>query len=214
MAREALGQDERIVIRFGGGINSTSSADQIDDLECVSGKNFEFTGLVNQFKPRAPFDKIGTLPNASEVRGFASLLKTDGTVSMLIQGGDTVYEWDGITTFTSVGSVSSSAKLRGKIEHNWQLDDKVFITDLELEENVLEWDGTTLQDMSENLTGDFKAKYCFIDQERVWFANVISNSVETPHIFIGSAVSDNTDLSVSDRPSSDRDWETTRAPDQ
>ena len=62
-------------------------------------------------RSRGPFDEIGTAPNGSEIRGFATLLKTDGTETMLVQAGPTVYKWDG-TAFTNVGTVNQLAQLR------------------------------------------------------------------------------------------------------
>ena len=177
--------------------------------ECSEGKNFSLDPEDRQFRNRKPFDLIGTLPNASEVRGMACLLKTDGTVSCLVQGGDTVYEWDGATTFTSVGSVDANAKLRGRIEHNWQLDDVVIITDINLQEEVLQWDGTTLSAISftkdsgpEVPFGTFRAKYCSISDERAFYANVHDNGTDTNHLIVGSKRSDYKNISTADRASS------------
>lgn len=194
--------DFSFTLRFGGGQHSSKTADEIDARECVSGENYDLDIENTAFKGRAPFDLIGTVPNAAEIRGGITLKQADGTTTTLFQAGDTVYEWDGVTTFTSRGTVSSSAKLRGRIEHNWALDDKVLVTDLNLAQPVSEWNGTALSTMTENLAGDFLAKYCFVANERAYFANVVSNSVATPHVIVGSERGDNEVLSVSDRPSS------------
>lgn len=191
-----------IKLRFGGGQHSSKTVDEIDPAECVSGVNYDLDLQNSAFKSRPPFDLIGTVPNGAEIRGGVTLKKTDGTTTTLFQAGNTVYEWDGATAFTSRGTTNAASKLRGRIEHGWALDDKVFITDLELQDVVMEWDGTALSDMTENLTGDFKAKYCNVANERVYFANVVSNSVATPHMLVGSAVSDNETLSTSNIPSS------------
>lgn len=196
------------VIRFGGGINSRASEDQIDPRECTTGENFVLDPGNGEFKRRDPFDLVGTVPNEGEIRGFATLTKTDGTVSMLVQAGATVYEWDGASTFTSVGTVSASAKLRGPIEANWALDDKVIITDLALAEEVHEWDGSTLSQttflQSDGSTsfGTFRAKYCIVENERAIFGNFHDGSNDFPHLLIGSERSDYTIVSASDRPSS------------
>ncbi|MGI9626720.1 MAG: hypothetical protein ACR2QM_07785, partial [Longimicrobiales bacterium] len=201
MATPIRGEPEPIILKFGGGVHSRASEDEIDPRECASGQNFQLDLENREFMPRDPFDLLGTTPNGSEIRGGGQLQKADGTISTLVQAGDTVYKWDG-TTFTSVGTVSTSAKLRGWQEQNWQLDDKLLLTDLALIEPVKEWDGTTFQDIAHNLTGDFIAKYCFVSNERAFFGNVISNSVATPHMLVGSERSDYLTLSVSDRPSS------------
>ncbi len=49
------------LLRFGGGINSRSSEDQIHPLECTSGENFQLNPGNGEFKPRLPFDKVGTV---------------------------------------------------------------------------------------------------------------------------------------------------------
>lgn len=189
-------------LRFGGGQHSSKTADEIDPRECVSGENYDLDIENTAFKGRAPFDRIGTVPNAAEIRGGITLKQIDGTTTTLFQAGDTVYEWDGATTFTSRGTVSSSAQLRGRIEHNWALGDKVLVTDLNLQQAVSQWNGTAFSAMTENLAGSFLAKYCFVANERAYFGNVVSNSVATPHMIVGSERGDNETLSVTDRPSS------------
>jgi len=196
------------LIQFGGGVHSRASEDDIDPRECSEGQNFTLDPQNKEFKNRKPFDLIGTVPNNSEIRGFVNLLKTDGTVSLLVQAGDTVYEWDGATTFTSVGTVSATAKLRGRLEHNWQLTDKVIITDLNLADVVMEWDGTTLQDVTftsedgSTAFGTFKARYCTVSNERAMFSNIHDNGTDFPHLIIGSLRGDYSIISVNQRPSS------------
>jgi hypothetical protein len=188
-----------VVLKFGGGMRSASPEDEIDLRECADGKNYTLDLESRQFRPRTPFDLLGKTPNAAEIRGFASLLKSDGTVSMLVQSGANVYEWDG-SGFTLRGTCDANAKLRGRLEHNWQLDDKVLITDINLQQPVMEWNGTTLQNITHNLTGDFKARYCFVSKERAYFGNVESNAVATPHMLVGGKRSDFTTLSTTVRP--------------
>lgn len=198
-----------VVLKFGGGVHSKASEDEINDRECAAGQNFQLDIQNREYKPRAAFDLIGTVPNASEIRGAANLIKSDGSVSMLVQAGDTVYQWDG-STFTSKGTVSSTAKLRGHLWHNWQLDDKVLITDLNLQEPVMQWDGTTLSDVqftkntggTDLWVGSFKAKYCVVSNERALFGNINDNSVNYPHLLVASTRGDFDLISVADRPSS------------
>lgn len=140
-----IGPDENnLVISFGGGLHTRASTDDIDPREAADGSNFLLDLQNRDLRPRPPFDLIGTVPNGLEVRGGGSLLKSDGTISTLFQAAGAVYEWDGITTFTSVGSVNSTSKLRGHWrKHNWQLDDELLLTDLNLADTVKKWDGTT-----------------------------------------------------------------------
>ena len=185
-----------VTLKFGGGLHTRASSDEIDERECAAGQNFALDLEDREFTNRRPFKLLGTAPNGSEVRGFAQLLKTDGSTSMLVQAGTAVYEWDGTSFSASKGTVNSAAKLRGRLEHNWQLADKVLITDLNLQENLLEWDGTTLAQSSLSGVTDFKAKYCFISNERAIFAHINENSVALEHVIAASALSDYTTLSL------------------
>jgi hypothetical protein len=190
-------------LRFGGGLNTRASSDEIDPRECADGQNFDLDLGNTQFRPRKPFDLMGTAPNAGRINGFAQLVTTGGVISTLIQAADTVYkvtpDWD---TWTNVGTVSTSARIRGPRTHIWNLDDVVLISDLAGVEPVMQWDGTTLSDVYHMLGGDFIAKYIHIENERAFFANVISNSVSTPHVVVASARGDYETLSTQNRPSS------------
>jgi hypothetical protein len=99
-------------------------------------------------------------------------------------------------------TVDEAAKLRGPRSHIFELDDVLIITDLAGIEPVYTWNGTVFAEMTHNLTGAFKARYCIISDERAFYANVESNSVDTEHLIVGSERSDYANLSVSDRPSS------------
>lgn len=208
MAERVGPQDFPVQIKFGGGVHSRASEDEIQDLECHTGQNFDLDLQNTSFRNRKAFDLIATVPNASEIRGFVNLLKSDGTVSFLVQAAGNVYEWDGIAGFTLVGTVAATAKLRGRLEHNFQLDDKVIITDLNLVEEIYEWDGTTFQQTSmldaggTAFGGDFRAKYCIVSNERAIYANVYDNGTLTPHIIVGSQRGAFETISVNNRPSS------------
>ena len=206
MTRRLKDEDAQI-LRFGGGQNSRSSQDQVDPLECTQGANFLLDPGNSDMRPRPPFDQIGTAPNGAEIRGFATLLKTDGTVTMLVQAGATVYLFDG-ADFTSVGTVNQLAKLRGPREANWALDDKVIISDLNLQEEVHEWDGTTfqqtafLQSDGSSAFGSFRARYCIVENERAFFANIHESGAAFPHLLVSSERGDYLVVSASDRPAS------------
>lgn len=190
-----------VILKFGGGLHTRASEEEIDPREAKDGTNAQLDPDNRELRNRDPFDLVGTTPNGAEIRGFATLQKADGTTHFLVQASDKVYDWDG-TTFTDKGTVSPTARLRGRREANWILDDKVLITDLALSQPVMEYDGTTLANVSFNLAGSFQAKYCYVAAERAVFANVISNNVATPHVMVGSQRDDFTILSVTDRPSS------------
>lgn len=197
-----------ITLRFGGGIHSRASEDEIDIRECVQGENFDLDIENKELKNRKPFDLIGQLPNAQEIRGFVTLLKSDGTSSFLVQSGSIVYQWLGGVSFVQVGSVDSSAKIRGRKEHNWTLDDRVIITDINLIQPVMEWDGTTLSNISFTNElgasfGTFRARYCAIKDERVVFANIHDNGANFQHLIVGSKRSNYKQITVVNKPASD-----------
>lgn len=208
MAKPIPPRDLDLSIKFGGGLHTRATEDEIDPREAADGFNFMLDLENREFRPRSPFDLLGTVPNGEEIRGGFSLLKSDGTVQMGIQAGDSVYEWDG-TNFTKIGTVSSTAKLRGHWRsHNWTLDDKVIITDLSLVEVVKEWNGTIFQSVtftkgpSAAAFGNFYAKYVNISNERAVFAHIRDAGGTFPHMIVGSKREDHTVLSVEDRPSS------------
>lgn len=198
-------------IRFGGGLHTRASEDDIDPREAADGNNFLLDLENRELKRRPPFDLVGTAPNAAEIRGGGSLLKTDGTAAAFFQAGANVYQWDGSDFQASpvLDTVSATARLRGHWRsHVWPLSDKLLITDLELEEVIKEWDGSAtfadvafLSGVSASF-GTFFAKYLKIANERAIFGHVKDASATSRHMIVGSQRSDYTRISVSDRPSS------------
>lgn len=207
MAKQ-IHQDGALVLRFGGGVHSRATEDDIEDTECMDGKNFLLDPKDRSYRNRPPFDLLATAPNAGQINGFVSLLKSDGTVAMAVQAGDKVYPWTGSAFGSSIATVSSSARLRGRLEHNEQLANKVIVTDIALSQPVMEWDGTTFQNISFTKNdppvsfGTFKARYCVVDNERAWYANVNEPGGTFPHLIVGSKRGDYAHISVADRPSS------------
>lgn len=199
-----IGPDENnIVISFGGGLHTRASTEDIDPREAADGNNFQLDLQNRDLRPRAPFDLVGTMPNGLEIRGGGSLLKSDGTVSTVIQAGSAVYEWDGLTTFTSVGSVSSTAKIRGHWRsHNWTLTDELLLTDVNLVDTVKKWDGTTFANVTFGGIASFYAKYLNITDERAIFAHVKDGSNTNRHMIVGSKRSNYATITVANRPSS------------
>lgn len=195
-------EQDAIILRFGGGLHTRASEEDINDREAAAGQNFLLDQENHRLRNRPPFDLIDTAGNAGEIRGFVNLLKADGTIAMAVQAGDTVYSFDGSSLGGSVATVSSSARLRGTLDSQWTLEDKVLISDLALQQPVMEWDGSTFQNITEDLAGTFKARYCFVEGERAVYANVESNSIATPHLIAFSEVEDYGALSVADKPSS------------
>ena len=201
-------QDLNVTIKFGGGLHTRASEDEIDPREAAGGSNFLLDLENRELRPRPPFDLIGTVPNAGEIRGGGSLLMADGTVKTCFQAGANVYEWDGASTFTKIGTVNATAKLRGHWRsHNFTLDNKLLFTDLSLVEVVKEWDGTTFQSVtftnqSDVGFGTFYAKYLNVSNERAIFSNIRDPSTTVPHMIVGSERGNYDKISVADRPAS------------
>jgi hypothetical protein len=208
MVAQLKPQDLSVTLKFGGGLHTRASTDEIDPREAADGSNFLLDIENRELRNRPPFDLVGTLPNAGAVLGGGSLLKADGTVSTLFQGAGKVYSWDGSTGFTQVGACNASSKLRGHwASHNWTLSDKVLFTDLTLNDVIKEWDGTTFQsttftDECGASFGSLSARYLSVTDERALFAYIKDSSSTFPHLMAGSAQSVYTQITTTNRPSS------------
>ena len=194
--------DGTIVLKFGGGQHSSESEEEINNREAAIAENISLDLEDRNLRNRKPIDLIGTVPNGAEIRGFGNLIETDGTITMLVQAGNTVFKFSENIGFINKGTVNANMRMRGHLHHYWSLDDIVILTDLNLTDVVMEWDGGTLSDMTHNLTGDFKAKYCYVEDERARYGHVSSNSVITEHMIVTSKLSDHDNLSTSDKPTS------------
>ena len=147
---EITTSQDKVVLRmiFGGGLASAINPAEIDVRECIEGQNFRLALDEIDMRPRKSFDLAGTATNAEPINGFAELIKTDGSVTTLVQAGTVVYNWDGASSFTSVGTVESGARLRGTRFSTSLLDDMVIISDLAKKTAVKTWDGSSFADLS------------------------------------------------------------------
>lgn len=178
-------------IVFGGGLNEQQ---QPSIHEAALGSyNFDLSKDSNKLIPRAPFDLKGTSTNAGDIRGFLQLVKRDNTETTLVQSGNTVYLWDGSSTFTSKGSCNANSQLR---DCYWSLNDYLVITDLQKLTTVQKWDGTTLSTITTGLASDLYAKYAIVHNGRVWLFNV-TTSTDTPHLMVASGYENPTSYSTS-----------------
>jgi hypothetical protein len=170
-------------LTFEGGLNE-QDVSQVAPSECIDGYNFELGNKDTHFRPRKPFDLLGTATNASPINGFIQLIKNDATETTLVQSGDTVYAWDGTTGFTSKGSVSSSSRLRGV---TWTLGGYSVIVDTAKQTVVKKWDGSTLSTLTTGLSpATLYAKYGVEHLGRIWLFNV-KTTTDTPHLLVASA---------------------------
>lgn len=177
-------------LHFNGGLNEQQTP---TPYECISGYNFELGLRQSKLKPRKPFDLKGTATNASPINGILQLVKRNNSETTLVQSGDTVYLWDGGSTFTSQGTVSTSSRLR---DCYWSLGDYLVITDVAKATVVKKWDGTTFSTLTTGLGASLYAKYGVVFANRVWLANVTTSS-DTPHLMVASAFEDPTSFSTS-----------------
>jgi len=199
--------DLDLVVKYGGGLNTSATEEDISEQESASGgQNYEIDLDNRELRPRRPFELLDTTPDANEIRGLINLVKVDGTVEILVQtDGGNVYKYDGATNGFDVTPVATginaAARLRGRIEYNWKLTDEVLVTDLNLQEHVKTWDGTTLANITDGLSGDFKAKYALVSNDRAWYTNVEDNGTKFPHLIVASAVEDFENLTTTNKPS-------------
>lgn len=183
---------------FAGGLNQQDVA-LVRPEECIEGYNCELGFNQTSFRPRKPFDLMGTATNAGQINGIMQLIKNDDSETTLIQANDTVYDWDGSSTFTSKGTVSSASRLR--LTH-WPLDDYGIITDLTKNTVVKKWDGTTLSTLTTGIEPtDLYAKYAVVHLGRVWLFNITAGT-DTPHLIAASEFETPTNYDVATRPAS------------
>lgn len=170
-------------LTFEGGINQ-QDVSLVQPSECIDGYNFELGNKNTHLKPRKPFDLLGTATNTSAINGFIQLIKNDDTETTLVQSGDTVYSWDGTTSFTSKGTVSASSRLRGV---TWSLGGYSVIVDTAKQTVIKKWDGTSLTTLTTGLSpATLYAKYGIEHLGRIWLFNVKTTS-DTPHLLVASA---------------------------
>lgn len=180
-------------VYFAGGLNESQTP---DINEAASGSyNFELSTNSYKLNPRSPFDLKGTATNVSEVRGLMQLVKRDDTETTLVQAADTVYKWNGASTFSSQGVCDLTSQLR---DTYWSLSDYLVITDLQKATVVKKWDGSTFSTLSTGLGTNLFAKYGMVHNGRVWLFNV-KTSTDTPHLLVASAFENPTSYDTTQR---------------
>lgn len=188
-------------LRFGGGLATNPSIGDVDFREATDGENFNIQIDQYVLARREGFDYVATAPNGLQINGFVELIDSAGTTTLLVQAGGTVYQWDGASTFTLVGTVSTNSRIRGNRDSTDIVNSRVIITDLNKQTVVKTWNGTTFADLTTNLGTSFYAKYCVFDFERALYLNV-RTTTDTPHLLVGSKRNDIGNLTVTNRPSS------------
>jgi hypothetical protein len=180
---------------FGGGLNEQESPLMI---EAAAGSyNFDLDFQSYKYRPRHPFDLSGTTPNGKAVTGLMQLVKRSGSETTLVQANETIYKWNGASTFSAIGTCATSSHLR---DTYWSLDDYIVVTDLDKATVVKKWDGTTFGTLTTGLGGtNLYAKYGAVYGGRVWLFNV-TTTTDTPHICVASAFENPTSYDTTKRP--------------
>lgn len=181
-------------LTFEGGINE-QDVSLVKEGECTAGYNFDLSYMQSRFRPRKAFSLLGTAPNGSPTSGLIQLIKNDDTETTLVQAGNTVYLWDGSSTFTSKGTVNASSYLRGA---TWSLGGYTVITDLAKLTVVKSWDGTSFTSLTTGLGNPLYAKYGMVHLGRMWLFNVKAGT-DTPHLAVASAYEAPTSYDTSKR---------------
>lgn len=184
----------RLLLNFPFGLNENVTP---QPGECIEGANFDLDAFRSSFNPRMPFDLKGTAPNAGKLTGLLQLVKRDNTETTLTVNGNQVYLWDGASTFTSKSSVTADALLRGEY---WSLGEYLVITDLNLNNVVATWDGTTYSTMTHTgIVGNLFAKFAIVHLNRVWLFNITIGTTAFPHMILACKFEDPTNWDNSTR---------------
>jgi hypothetical protein len=183
----------RMILRFGGGLNENSDP---NPDECSMGYNFDLDVNNASFKARLPIDVYGTAPNGGSINAILQLVKRDNTDTTLVNASDKIYLWDGSSGFTLKTTITDGAKLRSAY---WSLGDYLVISDVNLKNPVLKWDGTTCSVMPTGLGHPFYAKYAICHANRIWYFNIVDNATAYPHMIVASAFEDPTTLDATVR---------------
>lgn len=172
-------------LTFGGGLNEQDDINIAAD-ECISGQNFLLSKAQRSYRPRQPFDKKGTAPNAGDVRGIMQLSKKDGSMTTLVQAGAIVYGVDSSFVFTNMGACTATSKLRG---NTWALDEVMVITDLQKQTVVKQWDGATYSTLVHGIGGvtNLYAKYAVEFNGRMLYLNITTDTTNLPHLIYATA---------------------------
>lgn len=184
----------RLVVTFPYGLNENVT---VQPGECTEGANFDLEAFRTSFVPRQVFDLKGTAPNAGKLTALLQLIKRDNTETTLSVNGNKVYKWDGGSTFTDKGTVVADALLR---DTYWSLGEYLVITDLNLNNVVSTWDGTTFTSMTHTgIAGSLYAKFAIVHLDRVWLFNITQNTTNYPHMVLACKFEDPTNWDIATR---------------
>lgn len=184
----------RMLVTFPYGLNENVS---VQPGECSAGANFDLQMFRSSLVPRMPFDLKGTATNAGKLTGLLQLVKRDNTETTLTVNATKVYLWDGASSFTDKGTVNADALLRGEY---WSLGEYLVITDLNLNNVVSTWDGTTFGAMTHTgIVGNLYAKFAIVHLNRVWLFNIKVGSTSFPHMILACKFEDPTNWDSSTR---------------
>ena len=185
----------RLILTFPYGLNENITTQA---GECTAGYNFDLAAFRTSLNNRLPFDLKGTATNAGKVTSFMQLVKRDNTETTLVCAGSVVYKWDGGSTYTSESTgLTTDALLR---DTYWSLGDYLVITDLNLNNVVSTWDGTTYAAMTHTgIVGNLYAKFAIVKDDRVWLFNIKIGTTSYPDMILACKFEDPTNWDSSTR---------------
>lgn len=185
----------RLILNFPYGLNENITT-QLG--ECSAGYNFDLAAFRSSFNPRMPFDLAGTATNGGKVTSIMQLVTRANDETTLVCAGSSVYQWDGADTFTSkTTGLTTDALLR---ETYWSLGDYLIITDLNLNNPVAKWDGSTYSTLTHTgISGNLYAKFALVHLNRVWLFNIKVGNDEFPDMILACKFEDPTNWDSSTR---------------
>ena len=98
----------KMILTFSAGLNENETP---NINEASAGFNFDLSSGQTKLIPRAPFDLIGTAPNAGSVTGINQMVTRASVKTTLVTAGTAVYNWSGGSNQTLNGTTSTGTKV-------------------------------------------------------------------------------------------------------
>lgn len=225
---------QNFTLKFGGGLNTRQLPEDIDPREATLLENVDIDIDRKSLRRRMPLIPLCALSGAdwegsapvTAILGPFPRRQTAGEgggldwdqARFLIQSGTDVFQMQRVGSAWKISSSATFTVATGTRLHYTQAsfseaDRYGVVTDLNKKEVVksvyIDTAGAfVVADFAHNLGGtvDLYAKYSFIEDDRLWLANITTDTAgtvaNTPHLIVASAREDLVTLSISNRPSS------------
>ncbi len=144
------------------------------------GAQLEQSALLSSYVPTT-----SAIVTGKNIAGILQLEKRDNTNTTIIIAGTNVYLWDGTNSLGNpIATVTTGGRFR---DAYWSLDDIAIITDVLLQNQIKQWNGTAFSNLTTGTGNAIRAKYAIIHNGRVWLANIIDGTTALPHVILVSA---------------------------